>query len=75
MMETMIDHPCRDLIEPLSARDRCDVCGAQAYIGVLMTLDNDAPLLFCGHHGSKNLPAILARDPLAVRDETDRLKN
>lgn len=34
---------------PLTAADRCDRCGAQAYIRV--TLPNGGELLFCGHHG------------------------
>src|ERR1700740_562413 len=34
----------------LSALDRCDLCGAQAYIRV--TLES-GELLFCAHHGAK----------------------
>jgi len=33
----------------LSATDRCDRCGAQAYIRVTLTTGGE--LLFCGHHG------------------------
>lgn len=33
----------------LTAMDRCDKCGAQAYVRVV--LSGGADLLFCGHHG------------------------
>ena len=35
---------------PLSALDRCDSCGAQAYISAQV---NGSELLFCAHHGRK----------------------
>jgi hypothetical protein len=35
----------------LSAADRCDSCGAQAYIRVDMPSGGE--LLFCAHHGRK----------------------
>lgn len=35
----------------LTAADRCDSCGAQAYIRVDMP--SGAELLFCAHHGRK----------------------
>lgn len=34
----------------LSALDRCDSCGAQAYIRVTL---NSGDLLFCAHHGNQ----------------------
>ena len=34
----------------LSAIDRCDSCGAQAYIAAEV---NGSELLFCAHHGRK----------------------
>ena len=33
---------------PLTALDRCDRCGAQAYVRVTLAAGGD--LLFCGHH-------------------------
>ena len=33
----------------LTAADRCDRCGAQAYVRV--TLNTGGELLFCAHHG------------------------
>ena len=54
---------------PLTASDRCDRCGAQAYVRV--TLTSGGELLFCGHHARKHLPALEA---LAshIQDETER---
>ena len=43
MTSTLASHP------PLAAADRCDRCGAQAYIRV--TLPSGGELLFCAHHG------------------------
>jgi hypothetical protein len=35
----------------LSAADRCDSCGAQAYVRVEM--ESGSELFFCSHHGKK----------------------
>lgn len=35
----------------LTAADRCDSCGAQAYIRVAI---GDSELLFCAHHGRRH---------------------
>ena len=37
--------------ENLTALDRCDVCGAQAYIRVELA---SGDLIFCSHHGNEN---------------------
>lgn len=66
------DHPLAHLIEPLKATDRCDRCGSQAYIGVLVSTASKIALLFCAHHGAQYLPA-LRFTALAIRDETHRL--
>lgn len=34
--------------DPLTAFDRCDRCGAQARVRVLLSTGSD--LVFCGHH-------------------------
>lgn len=40
-----------DAVQPqLTAADRCDSCGAQAYIRAVV---NNGELLFCAHHGKK----------------------
>jgi hypothetical protein len=54
----------------LSAQDRCDRCGAQAYIRA--TLSSGADLLFCAHHGNAHRPSLLVAGA-ALHDETDRL--
>ena len=53
----------------LTAEDRCDVCGAQAYIRVTLAAGE---LLFCGHHGNENKPKLEAI-ALNWQDETSKL--
>ncbi|GAB3418699.1 DUF7455 domain-containing protein [Flindersiella endophytica] len=55
---------------PLSAADRCDRCGAQAYIRVSMP--GGSELLFCAHHGREHADKLkqVATD---IHDETERL--
>ena len=54
----------------LTAVDRCDRCGVQAYVRV--TLAAGGHLLFCGHHFRAHEEAL--RDAaLHVHDETARL--
>lgn len=54
---------------PLSASDRCDRCGAQAYVRVKLATGE---LLFCGHH-SKEYAVSLKRVAVEIEDQTDRL--
>jgi hypothetical protein len=56
--------------ESLTALDRCDRCGAQAYLRV--TLNSGGELLFCAHHGKKYEESLrpIAAD---IHDETDKL--
>jgi hypothetical protein len=56
--------------EPLTAADRCDRCGAQAYLRV--TLPSGGELLFCGHH-AKAHSAKLSQVALRIQDETSKL--
>ena len=54
----------------LTAGDRCDRCGAQAYLRVELTSGGE--LLFCAHHAREHgdkLRAVAA----TVQDETHRL--
>jgi hypothetical protein len=55
---------------PLTALDRCDRCGAQAYVRVSLTAGGE--LLFCGHHFREHEARLrpLASD---VRDETAKI--
>src|ERR1700709_586715 len=42
--------------ERLTAVDRCDRCGAQAYVRVSMQAGGE--LLFCAHHGREYTPKL-----------------
>ena len=55
---------------PLTAQDRCDRCGAQAYVRA--TLPAGTELLFCGHHGNAHRPSLLVAGA-SIHDETDKL--
>ena len=54
----------------MNAMHRCDRCGAQAWVRVLLRSRQD--LLFCAHHYRQYAPA-LARVAIAIQDETRRL--
>jgi len=53
----------------LTAADRCDACGAQAYVRVELVTGE---LLFCGHHAKENEAKLR---PIASKwhDESDKL--
>lgn len=55
--------------QTLQASDRCDVCGAQAYIRVELA---GGELLFCAHHGNANKEKLA---PLMTswHDQTEEL--
>ena len=55
---------------PLNAIDRCDRCGAQAYVRA--TLLSGGELLFCGHH-AKEYAEKLKPVSKSIQDETQRL--
>lgn len=57
---------------PLTAEDRCDRCGAQAYLRV--ELASGGELLFCGHHAREHGDAIKAV-ATTVQDETHKLSD
>ena len=54
----------------LTAVDRCDRCGAQAYVRVL--LPGPLELLFCAHH-NRQYSSALADIAVEIQDETIRL--
>jgi hypothetical protein len=54
----------------LTALDRCDRCGAQAYVRVILAAGGE--LLFCGHHFREH-EARLRPLSLDVQDETAKL--
>ncbi len=54
----------------LNATDRCDRCGAQAYVRVELT--GGAELLFCAHHAREHEDK-LREVAVTIHDETGRL--
>jgi hypothetical protein len=69
LQSTLVDDMATQATTPLSAGDRCDSCGAQAYVRV--TIPSGA-LLFCGHHAAKHKDQLIAQ-ALTWHDETFRL--
>ena len=57
------------MTEPLTVADRCDRCGAQAYVRVYMP---GGELLFCAHHAREHAPKFSAL-ATHVQDESSRL--
>ena len=55
---------------PLTASDRCDRCGAKAYIRVRLATGGE--LLFCAHHG-RRYEEGLRKVALEIHDETAAL--
>ena len=55
---------------PLTAADRCDRCGAQAYLRV--ELQSGGELLFCAHHAREHGDK-LKEVAVNVLDETHKL--
>lgn len=64
-----VDAQEQNLATTLTALDRCDVCGAQAYIKASLATGE---LLFCAHHGNANKAKL---EPIAKGwlDESDKL--
>ena len=54
----------------LTLADRCDSCGAQAFLRA--TMPSGSTLLFCGHHGNAHRASLLGAGA-DLQDETDRL--
>ena len=55
---------------PLAAVDRCDRCGAQAYVRAVLLSGNE--LLFCAHHG-KEYAEGLKPVVKSLHDESEKL--
>ncbi len=57
---------------PLNSLDRCDRCGAQAYVKA--ELISGGALFFCGHHAkayAEGLNKVSAR----IQDETEKISS
>lgn len=59
-------------LPPLTASDRCDRCGARAYLRVVLPAGGE--LLFCAHHGRAHESALRAADA-EILDESQVLAN
>lgn len=60
---------------PLHVSDRCDLCGAQAFVriaGIPLPGEGTGDLLLCGHHFARNELALLAGG-YDIQDERDRI--
>lgn len=55
----------------MTTLDRCDACGAQAYVRVVMPYGQ---LLFCGHHANAHLEKLSAT-ALSVQDQRSRINS
>jgi ribosomal protein S14 len=55
---------------PLTAADRCDRCGAQAYVRA--TMESGFDLLLCAHHFREN-ENRLREVAVSIYDESERL--
>lgn len=57
----------QDTVEhaPLRAADRCDYCGARAWVRVTL---RSGQLLFCAHHAREHMDALKAQ-ALDIQDE------
>ena len=55
---------------PLNALDRCDRCGAQAYVRAVLL--NGGELMFCAHHG-KEYAEKLKNVAATIIDESEKL--
>lgn len=56
--------------EPLTAADRCDRCGARAYVRAIFP--SGSCLLFCAHHARQHADALRSA-AVEVHDETHLL--
>lgn len=62
--------PAPNAAPVLNATDRCDKCGAQAFVRTVYTSGHD--LLFCKHHANQYSAAI-ASQAVSVHDESHLL--
>ena len=60
------------LTPELTVADRCDRCGAQAYVRA--RLADGLELHFCAHHGRAYLDKLRGLDDIDILDETHKLQ-
>lgn len=69
-VSTPVIEESHEATEPqMTALDRCDACGAQAYVRVELPY---GVLMFCGHHANAHLEKLSA-SALSVYDERERI--
>jgi ribosomal protein L37E len=66
--ENMTDE-ANEATRNLTLHDRCDQCGAQAYV---LAVFSSGEIAFCGHHGSRHL-AELEKQGGEIHDFRERL--
>jgi hypothetical protein len=66
-MNQITELPLRERL--IRSADRCDRCGAEALVRIVLT-STRLPLLFCGHHYSQSATAL---HNVAVVTHDDRL--
>ncbi len=68
-MTAIMETTTEQVPNELSALDRCDACGAQAYVRATLATGD---LYFCAHHGAEVREKL---EPIALEwhDETSRL--
>ena len=69
-MTTVTTENEAEAVYELTGLDRCDSCGAQAYMRA--TLANGSELLFCAHHGNKHREKLSGLG-VTWHDESHRL--
>jgi hypothetical protein len=69
MASTLVDDTVATATASLTGNDRCDSCGAQAYVRVTIP---SGQLLFCGHHAAKHKESLIGQ-AITWHDETFRL--
>lgn len=57
---------------PLNHSDRCDRCGARAYMIAVINIPESSPLLFCVHHGRKSMDGLVLAG-FIIFDQSEQL--
>ncbi|WP_448630409.1 DUF7455 domain-containing protein [Cellulomonas soli] len=70
MTATTVDLPTTDAT--LTRQDRCDRCGAQAFVRATLPAADGLELLFCGHHFRAHELKLVAAGATIV-DERHRI--
>ncbi|MGO3796772.1 MAG: DUF7455 domain-containing protein [Pauljensenia sp.] len=66
---SMLERPEPTGAPALTAADRCDYCGARAWVRVTLA---SGQLLFCAHHARQHMEALRA-SALSIQDDTHLL--